>query len=83
MFDVPLERNLIHPIPAHIADGVKLVVLRDLPSGVKCRGMVRHIRAPVYQITLAVVLNVLKHSRCKCAPGTRLPRSAQWCTYQW
>ena len=62
MFDVPLERNLIHPIPVRIADGVKLVVLPDLPSGLKCRGMVRLIRAPVYPITLAVVSNVLKLS---------------------
>lgn len=40
MFDIPLERNLEHPIPYDIADAVKLVVLPDLPSGQKCRGMV-------------------------------------------
>lgn len=41
MFSIDNAQNLRHPIPPDIADGVKLMVLPDLPSGVKCRGMVR------------------------------------------
>jgi hypothetical protein len=56
MFTIPLERNLDHPVPAHIATDVKIVVSPGLSSNVKCRGMVQFLLLyPVVLLLLRIL----------------------------